>query len=422
MKKLISSVLALSLAVSLPVAAFADSPDSDDRSLFGNFTDWLSGFNAPATIAEKPAFEKHYSKTITADDGYLLNIDSVTLNGCYWRSNFIGKYSDLTFPGLRTADNQYMLILNYETGGQNGNILVQNMSAPLYWCGDSNKDSVVISGASAVHNSRVELHVLSVDSMNNNGTEYPGWLNFEWVTNYFRYIAPYNAYLDDSGIDYLSSFDTVLGLSINTEHSCLMYTPNLGLLQSNVKSKYAGKNVSILLPKKQPTSSNVSVSGSLPQGVKSVTFSADCPIEVSYTQVAAPKPTPEPTPAPTPEPTPAPTPEPTPEPTPAPTPEPTPAPTPEPTPAPTPAPTPEPTPEPAGAGIGNSIDGNFGSGVGNVSGAIDSSLDGLKGVSFGDFGSFVAGALRAVPFEIWLAFTLSIIFIILRRVLRIMSG
>ena len=90
MKKLISFVLALSLAVSLPVAAFADSPDSDDRSLFGSFMDWLSGFNAPATFAVKPTFEKHYSKTITADDGYLLNIDSVTLNGCYWRSNFIG--------------------------------------------------------------------------------------------------------------------------------------------------------------------------------------------------------------------------------------------------------------------------------------------------------------------------------------------
>ena len=311
MKKLISFVLALSLAVSLPVAAFADTPDSDDRSLFGSFTDWLSGFNAPATIEEKPTFEKHYSKTITADDGYLLNIDSVTLNGCYWRSNYIGKYSDLTFPGIRTGDNQYMLILNYDVGGQNGNILVQNMSAPLYWCGDSNKDSVVISGASAVHNCRVESHVMSVDSMNNDVYEYPGWCNFEWVTNYFRYIAPYNAYLDDGGIDYLSSFDTYVGVSIDTEHSLLIYTPDLGLLQPEVKSKYAGKNVSILLPKKQPTSSNVSVSGSLPRGVKSVTFSADCPIEVSYTQVAAPKPTPEPTPKPTPEPTPKPTPAPT---------------------------------------------------------------------------------------------------------------
>lgn len=397
MKKLISFVLALSLAVSLPVAAFADTPDSDDRSLFGSFTDWLSGFNAPVTIEEKPTFEKHYSKTITADDGYLLNIDSVTLNGCYWRTDYDDYHlCTLSFPGQNGG-----VSVVYATPDGGGSLYAP-LSDPLYWVSDEVKDTVVFTDSAARVTRKVAYNLLPFSAMNNN-EDYPGWCNLSIYKDLLSDVpSNYNASLQ-SIIPVLSNHFTFLGYSAGIP---VLFLGGTYILQSTYKSKCAGRSLQLLLPKKQPTSSNVSVSGTLPKGVKSVTFSADCPIEVSYTQVAAPKPTPAPTPKPTPEPTPAPTP----------------APTPEPTPEPTPAPTPEPTPEPAGAGIGNSINGNFGSGVGNVSGAIDSSLDGLKGVSFGDFGSFVAGALRAVPIEIWLAFTLSIIFIILRIALRIMSG
>lgn len=357
MKKLISFVLALSFAVALPVAAFADTPDSDDRSLFGGISDWLSGFNAPSMIAEKPTFEKHYSKTITADDGYLLNIDSVTLNGCYWCSDY-DKYDlcTLSFPGQNGG-----VSVVFSTPDGDGSLYAP-LADPLYWVSDNIKDTIVFNDSGVILTRKVSYNLLPFSAMNNR-EDYAGWRGLGIFKTLLGDLpANYNQSLE-LGIPVLSSFRYYLGYN-NQGSDSVLFLGNTEILQSVFKSQCADRSLQLLLPVKSALNSSVSSTGTLPKGIKTVTFSAECPIDVNYTQV----------------------------------------------------------PEPAGAGIGNSINGNFGSGVGNVSGAIDSSLDGLKGVSFGDFGSFVAGALRAVPFEIWLAFTLSIIFIILRIALRIMSG
>lgn len=336
MKKLISFVLALSLAVSLPVAAFADTPDSDDRSLFGSFTDWLSGFNSPVTIEEKPTFEKHYSKTITADDGYLLNIDSVTLNGCYWRTDYDDYHlCTLSFPGQNGG-----VSVVYATPDGGGSLYAP-LSDPLYWVSDDVKDTVVFNDSAARVTRKVAYNLLPFSAMNNS-EDFPGWRGLSiFKTLLGDFPANYNAPLSIT-IPVLSSHQYYLGYN-NKESDCVLFLGETKILQSTYKSKCAGRSLQLLLPAKSVSNSSVSSTGTLPKGIKTVTFSADCPIEISYTQVAAPKPTPKPTPEPTPEPTPKPTPEPTP----APTPEPTPAPTPEPTQAPTIKPRPDATPTPA---------------------------------------------------------------------------
>ena len=69
--------------------------------------------------------------------------------------------------------------------------------------------------------------------------------------------------------------------------------------------------------------------------------------------------------------------------------------------------------------LGNGLRDNLNSGVGNVSGSADSALDNLANA---DFGSFIGRALASIPAEIWAAFVLMILCMIVRVALSIMAG
>ena len=72
--------------------------------------------------------------------------------------------------------------------------------------------------------------------------------------------------------------------------------------------------------------------------------------------------------------------------------------------------------------LGNGLRDNLNSGVGNVSGSADSALDNLANTDFGSFGSFIGRALASIPTEIWAAFVLMILCMIVRVALSIMAG
>lgn len=72
--------------------------------------------------------------------------------------------------------------------------------------------------------------------------------------------------------------------------------------------------------------------------------------------------------------------------------------------------------------LGNGLKDNLNSGVGNVSGSADSALDNLANTDFGSFGSFIGQALASIPTEIWAAFVLMILCMIVRVALSIMAG
>lgn len=72
--------------------------------------------------------------------------------------------------------------------------------------------------------------------------------------------------------------------------------------------------------------------------------------------------------------------------------------------------------------LGNGLRDNLNSGVGNVSDSADSALDNLANTDFGSFGSFIGQALASIPTEIWAAFVLMILCMIVRVALSIMAG
>ena len=85
------------------------------------------------------------------------------------------------------------------------------------------------------------------------------------------------------------------------------------------------------------------------------------------------------------------------------------------------------TPENPGAydddvSLGNGLRDNLKSGVGSVSDSTDSALDDLANTDFGGFGNFIGRALSSIPSEIWAAFVLMILCMIVRVALSIMAG
>lgn len=72
--------------------------------------------------------------------------------------------------------------------------------------------------------------------------------------------------------------------------------------------------------------------------------------------------------------------------------------------------------------LGNGLRDNLKSGVGSVSDSADSALDDLANTDFGGFGNFIGRALSSIPSEIWAAFVLMILCMIVRVALSIMAG
>ena len=72
--------------------------------------------------------------------------------------------------------------------------------------------------------------------------------------------------------------------------------------------------------------------------------------------------------------------------------------------------------------LGNGLRDNLKSGVGSVSDSTDSALDDLANTDFGGFGNFIGRALFSIPSEIWAAFVLMILCMIVRVALSIMAG
>ena len=411
MKKLISLVLTIAFAVTLSISAFAET---DDRSFLDDFSDWWSGLDSSPIDTydlDKAVFDDHYTKTVTADEGYLLNIDSVTLEGCYWRSA-IDSYnlSTLTFPGQSGS-----ISAAYTASDGSEGALSASLSSPLYWASVDNKDTITFEGSSALLVRNSVFKSLPFSSMNNSES-YPGWRGLSWYSECFSNFPSGFADWLDVHCSYLSSYGTYLGYNNRNTSNLVLYLGSAKITQSTYKSSCANRSLQLVLPAKVASSSTISATGTLPKGVKSVTFSADCPIEVKYTQVkdtsATPTPAPTATPTPTPEPTATPTPKPTA----------TPVPTSEPTVTPEPTASPSPTPTPPDVTFGDSLNNHFGNGVGNVTDSADSALGDLSNVDFGGFGGFLGQMLASVPAEIWLAFLLMILCMIVRVALRIMSG
>lgn len=72
--------------------------------------------------------------------------------------------------------------------------------------------------------------------------------------------------------------------------------------------------------------------------------------------------------------------------------------------------------------LGSGLKNHLKEGTSNVKDSKKAALDDLAGMDFGGFGSFMGQALASIPSEIWAAFALMILCMIVRAALALMAG